>query len=127
MAEVATRRGGSLLAFIAIAAVCALAALVPARASAAGNAAFCWGTVLSNHNDWCTNGAYTPNMTEIVGSGEQHSVCVWAAAGVTQCSSGPLQGVYNTSMAGCGTGCGVPAINNNGFSPNRVFGRVYWS
>jgi hypothetical protein len=127
MAEATHRPTASLFALLAVAAVCILVAIVPTKASAAGNAGYCWGTWIHYHNEWCTNSAYTPNMTELVGSGEQHSVCVWAAAGQTQCSGGALQGVYNTSMAGCGTGCGVPAISNNGYDWNKVFGRVYWS
>lgn len=127
MVEAVDRSRGSLLAVLAVAVVCALAAIIPAKASAAGNTTYCWGTWLQNHGDWCTNSIGEPNMTELVGSGEQHSVCVSAAAGVTECSPGPLQGVYNTSMAGCGNGCGVPVISNNGYSANKVFGRVYWS
>lgn len=127
MAETTTQRSGAILAVLAVACVCALLAMIPARASAAGNANYCWGTVLQFHNDYCNSGFGISNMTELVGSGEQHSVCVWAAAGQTECSPGPLQGVYNTSMAGCGTGCGIPSILNNGYSSNKVFGHVYWS
>jgi hypothetical protein len=127
MAERTTQGSGAIVAVFAIACVCALLAMIPARASAAGNTTYCWGTWIHNHNEWCSFGTGVSSMTELVGSGEQHSVCVWAAAGQTQCSGGPLQGVYNTSMAGCTTNCGIPSISNNGFDWNKVFGRVYWS
>lgn len=126
MAETTTQRSGAILAVLAVACVCALLAMIPARASAS-EATYCWGTWLQYHNSYCDMREGIPNVTELVGSGEQHSVCVWVAAGQTECSPGPLQGVYNTSMAGCGGGCGIPSILNNGYDWNKVFGRVYWS
>jgi uncharacterized membrane protein len=126
MVEALRLRVGLLAALLAVLATCAVASVSPTQASAAGNAQFCWGQWLQSHNQYCHTGFGVSNLTQIVGSGAQHSVCVWAYAGRTMCSPGPLQAVYNTSMAGCGF-CGIPSINNNGYSPNQVYGRFYWS
>jgi hypothetical protein len=118
------RRVWSLMALLAIAASCIALAATPNRASAASNADYCWGVWLHYHNEFCQTG-YVPYTYTLVGSGKQHSVCVWDAAGVTQCSPGPNQQVFNNSMDGCGTGCGVPSINNNGYDWNQVYGHWY--
>jgi hypothetical protein len=117
----------SLVALLAVAATCAVLAMAPTKANAAGSGPYCTGVLLEGHNHWCDAGFGVPNTYQLVGSGLQHSVCVWMAAGSVQCSPGPNQAVYNTSMSGCGLGCGIPSIKNNGYSPNRVYGYFYYS
>jgi hypothetical protein len=127
MVEALRLRTGLLVALLAVLSACAIAAASPTNANAAGNATFCWGTWLQSKGSTCNPGVTVGNTTQVVGSGAQHSVCVWSNnAGRIMCSSGPYQSVYNTSMSGC-VYCGFPMINNNGYSPNQVFGRVYWS
>lgn len=101
--------------------------LRPASAQAAGSGPYCSGVWLQNHGSNCTDGFPRNNVYTLVGSGAQHSVCVFEAAGSVQCSAGANQAVYNSSMAGCGSGCGYPSIYNNGYDWNQVYGYVYWS
>jgi hypothetical protein len=121
------RRAWSFMALLAVVASCLVVATKPSEASAAGSAPYCSGVWLHNHSEWCTAGYGVPNTYQLVGSGIQHSVCVWVAAGSTQCSPGPNQAVYNTTMAGCGAGCGIPSINNNGYDWNQVYGYYFYS
>jgi hypothetical protein len=125
--QFSSRRVWSLLALLAVAISCIALAAIPNRASASGSAPYCSGVWLQNHNDSCNTGYGVPNTYQLVGSGAQHSVCVWDAAGSTQCSGGANQAVYNTSMSGCGGGCGIPSIKNNGFDWNQVYGYYYYS
>lgn len=118
----------TLLALLAVLASCVALTTAPSKAEAAGNAPYCWGVWLQGKNHWCQGPGGGAALTQLVGSGAQHSVCVWALAGRTMCSPGPNQAVYNTSMAGCPHwNCGIPSISNNGYSPNQVYGRAYWS
>jgi hypothetical protein len=84
------------LAGLGLALVLALSSASPAQAI---YKQFCWNKTLSGKPDYCEgfydNGT-VPYINVVGGSGINHSVCVWARfTGVTECSAGPNQGVYN--------------------------------
>ena len=89
--------------------------LLPASlAHAGGTFEFFPGKTLAGHAKYVEN--YWGNyLYEVAGSGVSHSVCTGAVIGATEighemCSSGPGQGVYNTSM---NDAFGFPYIENN--------------
>lgn len=118
-------RNWMLAALATLVVACVALAAQPGTAHAS-EGKYCYGTWLQNHNDFCSTGYEVQNTYLLFGVGNQHSVCVWDAAGRTECSPGAGQGVYNESMSGCGTGCGIPTINNNGYSANQVYARYYY-
>ncbi len=61
-------------------------------------------------------------ITEVGGSGIQHSVCVlaWISNGTTMCSAGPNQGVYNFTPSGAYED--IAEIYNNASGENTVYG-----
>lgn len=110
-----------------VGAVFLTAAAQPARAE---YKQFCWGVTLPGKGTspwWCDslhNGGATGYITEVGGSGENHSVCVlaWYNNGVTMCSGGPNQGVYNFTPNG--EIVDVAEIQNNAPGTNRVYAFV---
>jgi opacity protein-like surface antigen len=114
---------------VVIAAIIALAALVPQAAHAeysTGYHHFCWEVTLGN-NAVCNGQAHdglAGYATEVDGSGYNHSVCVEAeySGGIRMCSSGPNQGVYNSTPPG--TNVSLPLISNNASGSNKVYGAV---
>jgi hypothetical protein len=113
-------------ALLAVTLICAMFVLSPGTARA-GEGHYCWNVWLANHNDACSAGFGLNNTILLAGSGAQHSVCVHMFAGSVRCSGGPNQAVYNETMRGCTTGCGIPEIYNNGFSSNQVEGFYVYS
>lgn len=86
---------------------------------------FCWGKHLPGKGSgeyWCSGAQ--DYITEVSGSGEQHSVCVtmWIQRSTTMCSGGPLQGVYD--FAPNGEAADHPQIENNAPGANTVYGSV---
>jgi hypothetical protein len=119
---------GLIALLLAIVCTCAVLVAPPSKAqAAAGSGPYCQSVWLHYRYETCMKGSPVNYTTQLVGSGAQHSVCVWTGAGVTQCSAGGFQAVYNTSMAGCAQGCGFPGIENNGNDWNQVWGYYYWS
>jgi hypothetical protein len=92
---------GAALAILAIAVALLFTSAAPAHAI---YQPFCWNVTLSNNqgcDEYTHDHFIPPYITEVGGTGFQHSVCVRVrATGVTQCSSGPAQGVYNFTPDG---------------------------
>jgi hypothetical protein len=91
---------------------------------------FCWGKNLPGGNigsvenmcDSYYNDGKIGYIDEVGGSGAQHSVCAyaWYRDGISMCSSGPNQGVYNRTPVGRFTSVGQ--LENNARSANTVYG-----
>jgi hypothetical protein len=103
-----------------------LAVLPTHSAHAVAYRQFCWGVTVGGHGDCSSynhDGIYA-YMTEIDGSGYNHSVCVGAALeGVIMCSGGPNQGVYNTTPTGANGE--IARIYNNAAGSNKMYGAVW--
>lgn len=119
-----------LMVGIAAVAVCVAVLLVSAGAAKAwttGAVNFCYGVTLPGGPNTC--GSTSENkigyLTEVSGSGADHSVCVrGAGVGIKMCSGGPLQGVYNSSPPG--TSISYGEIINNAAGANKVYGGAYF-
>ncbi len=94
---------------------------------------FCYGVTLGGKGGggglYYCNSLYSPAptfgsgfITEVGGSGAQHSVCVlaWYNNGTTMCSAGPNQGVYNFTPSGANGD--VAEIYNNAAGTNTAYG-----
>ena len=115
-----------LAALLAVTVTCVVFAIIPGAARA-GEGHYCTNVWLANHNEACSAGFGLNNTILLAGSGAQHSVCVHMFAGSVRCSGGPGEAVYNETMRGCTTACGIPEIYNNGFSSNQVWGFYVYS
>jgi hypothetical protein len=92
---------------------------------------FCWGVQLAAKNtqnytcdSWNTE-LFAGYITEVGGSGANHSVCVkvWGDNANMMCSGGPNQGVYNFTPNGDFLHI-AEIVNNATGGPNRVYGFV---
>lgn len=94
------------------------------------SAAFCTNVVFHSKNEYCSglnHDGIAGYMTAVMGSGKQHSVCVESRPtknGITMCSPGPNQPVYNDTMTGI---LAYPWIQNNANGENQVYGYAYFN
>lgn len=107
----------------------ATASLAPSPVAASvGYNQFCWGVTLPGGTgttcDSLNHNGIVGYVTEVAGSGYDHSVCVWAAfnEGIKMCSAGPNQGVYNKTPPAIYPSYGI--IGNNAAGTNKVYGAV---
>jgi hypothetical protein len=125
-------RGRGLTASL-VAGLAALALSVALLLSTAGPAhaiykPFCWNVTLTGTgfpagecDMYYHDGGSVPYVTEVGGTGFQHSVCVYARfSGVHQCSGGPGQGVYNFTPDGTVGPGNWGKIENNAAGSNTV-------
>ena len=110
---------------VALLVVCTALLLGPAPGAKASTSPYCGGTLAA----WRLCVGAKRNLYAVSGSGEQHSVCVWAGitsggdiAGGYGCSGGPGQGVYGAMGY---TSELWPDISNNAASSNSVQGTAY--
>jgi hypothetical protein len=111
--------------------LCIVLMLLSASSASATAKNFCYGFAASGRPGpayWC-NSLYSAAptfgegyITEVGGSGAQHSVCVlaWYGNGSTMCSGGANQGVYNFSPSG--GNIDVAEIYNNAPGSNTLYG-----
>jgi hypothetical protein len=101
-----------------------ISSAAPASALTTGYHQFCYGAYLPGLNSICdslNHDGQAGYVTEVDGSGVNHSVCVRAQAnqGIEMCSGGPNQGVYNSTPPAIYAT--AAQIRNNASGPNTVY------
>lgn len=111
------------VASLALLAAFFLSTATPAKAWTTGLQTYCFGVTLPGGKGQACRSLWENKVgyiTEVHGSGANHSVCVLAwGEGIKMCSGGPLQGVYNASPAAVNPTYGE--ILNNAAGANKVY------
>lgn len=126
MLNATAKRKAAAIAICATLAACLTLSLSSPPKAEAGTSAYCNNQKL---NGLTICGGAIRQMYQLMGWGDQHSVCIWASGSpaggggaYTSCSGGPGAGVYTPTFSPI---LAYPIIGNNASGWNIVHGVVY--